>query len=189
VDALSHHPSHQLQALSAATTALTLVIKDLYPGDQDYGAIHIALLNPSLPMDTKTTKTQLKCYELIDGLFYLQATLETDLPRLCNPRDTDIHHTIIASCHNSATSGHFSFDKTYDLVCCMFIWPKMVDHIKTFVTTCDACQRIKSSSQLPAGLLQPLPTPGQQWEQMTMDFIIKLPPTQDGYNAIIVFVD
>ena len=71
----------------------------------------------------------------------------------------------------------------------MFIWPKMVDHIKSFVTTCDTCQRIKSSSQLPAGLLQPLPTPGQQWEQVSMDFIVELPPTQDGYNVIIVFVD
>jgi len=149
----------------------------------------MALLNPDLPMDLKTTKTQLKRYELTDGLLYLQATLETDLPRLCIPHNTSIRHTIIASCHDSATSGHFGFNKTYDLVCRMFIWPKMVDHIKTFVTTCDTCQRIKSSSQLPAGLLQPLPTPGQQWEQVTMDFIIKLPPTQDGYNAIIVFVD
>ena len=115
--------------------------------------------------------------------------LVCNTPRLCIPCDTQIHHWIIASCHDSVTSGHLGFDKTYDLVCCAFIWPKMVNHVKSFITTCDTCQQIKTSSQLPAGLLQPLPTPGQQWEQVTMDFIVKLPETSEGYNTIVVFVN
>ena len=65
----------------------------------------------------------------------------------------------------------------------------MVEYIKSFVATCDTCQWIKTSSQLPTGLLQPLPTPGQQWEQVTMDFIVELPQAQEGYNVIIVFID
>ena len=140
-------------------------------------------------MDPQTTKTQLQRYELVDGLLYLRTTLETDPPRLCIPHDMHVRHTIITSCHDPATSGYFGFDKTYDLVCCTFIWPRMVDHVKSFITTCDTCQRIKSSSQAPAGLLQPLPTPGQQWEQVTMDFIVELPQTPDGYDTIVVFVD
>ena len=65
----------------------------------------------------------------------------------------------------------------------------MVNHVKSFITTCDTCQWIKTSSQLPAGLLQPLLTPGQQWEQVTMDFIVEVPETSEGYNTIVVFVN
>ena len=39
--------------------------------DQDYGAIYKALLHPILPIDPRTTKTQLQRYELVDGLLYL----------------------------------------------------------------------------------------------------------------------
>ena len=151
--------------------------------------IYKALLQPNLPLDSSTTKTQLKCYELVDGLLYLQAALETDIPRLCIPYDSQICHQIITSCHDSITSGHLGFDKTYDLVCHAFIWPRMVNHIKSYVSTCDTCQQTKTSSQLPTGLLQPLPTPGQQWEQVTMDFIVELPETREGHNMIVGFMD
>ena len=42
---------------------------------------------------------------------------------------------------------------------------------------------------MPAGLLQPLPTPGKRWEEVTMDFIVQLPLTRQGHDAIVVFVD
>ena len=58
-----------------------------------------------------------------------------------------------------------------------------------YVTTCDSCQRNKPSNQQPAGLLQPLDTPTKRWEQITMDFIVQLPVTRKGSDAIVVFVD
>ena len=175
--------------MSTITTKLSREIRDLYTDDKNYGLIYKALLDPSLPLSPRISKTQLKRYELVDGLLYLQATLDTDLPRLCIPDDSQIRHQLISSCHDPEISGHLGFDKTYDLACRSFIWPRMVHHIKSYVATCDTCQQIKTSSQLPAGLLQPLPTPGQQWEQVTMDFIVELPETQEGHNAIVVFVD
>jgi len=42
---------------------------------------------------------------------------------------------------------------------------------------------------MPAGLLQPLPTPNKRWEEITMDFIVQLPLTRQGHDAIVVFVD
>ena len=40
-----------------------------------------------------------------------------------------------------------------------------------------------------AGLLQPLPILGWKWEEISMDFIIGLPMTQQGHDSIWVIVD
>ena len=57
--------------------------------------------------------------------------------------------------------------------------------------TCSKCQRNKSSSQRPAGLMQPLEIPQFKWQRqsVSLDFIVQLPKTKKGYDAIVVFVD
>ncbi|GJP33534.1 hypothetical protein CLOM_g18063, partial [Closterium sp. NIES-68] len=65
----------------------------------------------------------------------------------------------------------------------------MADDVQKFVTSCDTCQRMKSSKQKKAGLLQPLPVPEQPWQVVSLDFIIGLPPTSSGHDAILVVID
>jgi hypothetical protein len=40
-----------------------------------------------------------------------------------------------------------------------------------------------------AGLLQPLSIPSWKWEEISMDFIVGLPPTVKNHNSIWVIVD
>jgi hypothetical protein len=54
---------------------------------------------------------------------------------------------------------------------------------------CDVCQRVKAEHQRPAGLLQPLKVPEWKWEEISMDFIVRLPHTHDDYDSIWVIVD
>ena len=69
------------------------------------------------------------------------------------------------------------------------MWPRMHDEIRRYVATCISCQQNKPSSQLPIGLLQPLPIPERPWQTVTMDLITALPRTKLGHDAIVVFVD
>jgi hypothetical protein len=41
----------------------------------------------------------------------------------------------------------------------------------------------------PIGLLQPLFVPGWKWEEVSIDFIVRLPPTQKNFDSIWVIVD
>jgi hypothetical protein len=61
--------------------------------------------------------------------------------------------------------------------------------IAEYVALCDNCKRVKAERQRPAGLLQPLKIPEWKWEEISMDFILGLPKTQNGYDSIWVLVD
>nr|CAN71472.1 hypothetical protein VITISV_040055 [Vitis vinifera] len=61
--------------------------------------------------------------------------------------------------------------------------------IAQFVAQCLVCQQVKAEHQRPAGSLQPLAIPEWKWEHITMDFVIGLPRTLGGNNAIWVIVD
>jgi transposase InsO family protein len=48
---------------------------------------------------------------------------------------------------------------------------------------------VKVEHQRPAGLLEPLKIPEWKWEEIRMDFIVRLPQTQARYDSIWVIVD
>lgn len=57
------------------------------------------------------------------------------------------------------------------LVTSSLYWKGMTNTIIDFMRSCDTCQRTKYMTTLPSGLLQPLPTPTQVWEDISMNFI------------------
>ena len=85
-------------------------------------------------------------------------------------------------------SGHFGFDKIYLMLQKTFYWPKMDRSIRKFVKTCETCLRVKSNRGKPAGLLQPLEIAQFPFDSVSMDFIMELPRTRNGFDAIMVVV-
>lgn len=67
-------------------------------------------------------------------------------------------------------------------------WDRMKKDIKNYVEQCNICQRNKTESTLPAGLLQPIPIPELMLEDWSMDFVEGL-PTAGNVNAIMVVMD
>ena len=58
-----------------------------------------------------------------------------------------------------------------------------------FVSRCLICQQVKAEHWKPSGTLQPLPIPEWKWEHITIDFVVGLPRTRAGFDAIWVIVD
>jgi hypothetical protein len=61
--------------------------------------------------------------------------------------------------------------------------------IARYVARCDTCKRVKATYIKTAGPLQSLPIPTWKWEDISMDFIVGLPRTAKGYDAIWVIID
>ena len=62
-------------------------------------------------------------------------------------------------------------------------------NVVDFVARCLTCQQVKAEHQAPSGMLQPLSIPVWKWEEITMDFVMGLPTTLKGYNAVWVIVN
>jgi hypothetical protein len=108
---------------------------------------------------------------------------------ICVPNLKPIKESIIREAHDSAYSIHPSSTKVYKDLKAHYWWYGMKRDIAEYVSLCDTCQWVKAEHQRPAGLLQPLKIPEWKWEEIRMDFIVGLPPTQAGYDLICIIVD
>ncbi|GJY02624.1 putative reverse transcriptase domain-containing protein [Tanacetum coccineum] len=61
--------------------------------------------------------------------------------------------------------------------------------IATYVSKCLTCAKVKAEHQRPSGLLVQPKVPEWKWDNITMDFVTKLPKTSQGYDTIWVIVD
>lgn len=96
---------------------------------------------------------------------------------------------IFLGVHAHIYAGHFGVQKTDELITRYFWWPGLRDFVQSQIQKCDICQRNKPSNRPSAGKLMPLPVPGYRWEVVSLDFVTDLPKTNNGYDAVCVFVD
>ena len=68
-----------------------------------------------------------------------------------------------------------------------FYWPKILGTVGKYVLRCETC--IKAKFVFHRGEYKPLPIAYRSWEHISMDFIMALPRTQRGKDAIIFVVD
>jgi hypothetical protein len=108
---------------------------------------------------------------------------------LCVPEIKEIRELILREARDSAYSIRPGSTKMYHDLKSRYWWCRMKRDIAEFMALCDNCQRDKAERQRPAGLLQPLKIPKWKCEEISMDFIVGLPKTQNGYDSIWVIVD
>ncbi|KAA8537164.1 hypothetical protein F0562_029610 [Nyssa sinensis] len=90
--------------------------------------------------------------------------------------------------HDSPSGGYSRVLRTYKRLAQQFYWPSMHKAIQKYVASCTVFHRNKTQTLSLVGLLQLLPIPCQVWDDITMDFIDGLPPS-NGKSTIFVVVD
>ncbi|GKB70274.1 putative reverse transcriptase domain-containing protein, partial [Tanacetum coccineum] len=87
----------------------------------------------------------------------------------------DLRSVIMHESHKSKYSIHPGSEKMYQDVKKLYWWPNMKADIATYVSKCLTCVRVKAEHQRPLGLLVQPAIPEWKWDNITMDFITKLP--------------
>ncbi|GBG83058.1 hypothetical protein CBR_g36675 [Chara braunii] len=105
-------------------------------------------------------------YRTTDGLPFEKTNV---FDRLCIPNSKEIRSLILGECHN--TEGHFGWQKTLANLMCGYTWPGMKNDCIEYVRSCKVCQRNKSTTLAPLGLLRPLPIPDQPGDSVSIDFM------------------
>ena len=109
--------------------------------------------------------------------------------RMYVPNDMELKKVILDKRHCSAYAMHPGGTKMYHTIRPFYYWSGMKREIAEYVSRCAICQQVKTERKKPFGLMQPLPDPRWKWENITMDFVYKLPCTRNGYDGVWVIVD
>ena len=112
------------------------VLKDCYSSDEFVQQL-VAAVQAGTPPKGFTFQNGLLIYK---GRFYIGPSCPLKLQFL--------HHV-----HSSPLASHSGFLKSYQRAKSDFYWQGMKTDLKKFIRDCDTCQRIKSDTSSPAGLL------------------------------------
>ncbi|GJW41110.1 putative reverse transcriptase domain-containing protein [Tanacetum coccineum] len=91
--------------------------------------------------------------------------------------------------HTTKYFVHPGADKMYYDLRDLYWWPGMKKDIALYVSKCLTCSKVKAEHRKPLGLLQQPEIPKWKWENITIDFIIRLTRTSSGYDLIWVIVN
>ena len=157
-DALSRYPFAQLNVILTVQIDPEVIerIKEAYKDDSFFAPI---LQNPH---------HYSSAYELTEeGLLY------TKSGQLCVPDCKMTRETLLQEHHDR--ENHFGKYKTREKLLRHYFWPNLSTDVDNYIDSCIQWARNKSGTQLPAGLLHPLPIPTDWFSDISMDFIGPLP--------------
>nr|GEW53041.1 reverse transcriptase domain-containing protein [Tanacetum cinerariifolium] len=89
----------------------------------------------------------------------------------------DLRTLIMYESHKSKYSVHPGSNKMYQDMKLLYWWPNMKFDIATYVSKCLTYLRVKAEHQKPSGLLVQPKIPQWKWDNITVDFVTKLPKT------------
>ncbi|GJZ22593.1 putative reverse transcriptase domain-containing protein [Tanacetum coccineum] len=160
---------------------------------------HQGKANQILEAQTEAQKPENLKHEDVGGMIRKDILKEKLEPRadgtLClNGRSWlpcygDLMTVIMHESHKLKYSIHPGSNKMYQDMKKLYWWPNMKADIATYVRKCLTCAKIKAEHQRPLGLLVQPEIPQWKWDNITMDFITKLPKSSQVYDTIWVIAD
>jgi transposase InsO family protein len=110
--------------------------------------------------------------------------------RIWVPAAEPLRTRLIQDTHDSHITGHPGRDSTFAILSRRFFWPGLSKGVRRFVRNCDVCGRVTIWRHRKKGLLKPLPIPDRNWQDISIDFMDKLPATgPQGATNLMVITD
>lgn len=148
---------------------MTYLIKHEYPDDY------------TNEQKRKLARTAINYFEKNNVLFY-KNRIDNPL-RVITKSQRD---QILYNYHTSPLGGHFGIKHTIDKVKQSYYWPNMGNEIRSYIESCNECQRIgkpkRDFSVIPIKVTEP-------FEQVGIDFVGPLKISKNGNRYIIVATD
>jgi hypothetical protein len=173
-NALSRRTHHEtsLQLISSVTLEWLLSVQGTYDSDPHASDLFAKLSVKGDSVPNYTLKDRILRYK----------------SRIWIGQDSKLQSQLIQTLHSSAIGGHSGYPVTCRRLKNIFAWKGMKKQVQQYVKTCQVCLQAKPHRSLYPGKLQPLPTPQEAWETVSLDFIEGL-PRSDNSNCILVVVD
>lgn len=90
--------------------------------------------------------------------------------------------------HDCKVAGHFSYAKTLGQLS-SYHWKHKTRDVKSYCDGCVVFQQHKDGNQKRFGVPQLLEVPSRRWGSISTDFMVRLPRTAGGFDAITTWVD
>jgi hypothetical protein len=123
-------------------------------------------------------------YEKDKKLYYID---HLGTPRLVIPEGS-IKEMLLYEAHDSKTCGHNGRDRMLEKLSEKYFWPRMARTVRQYIAGCFKCQTCKAKAPNSYSA-RGMTTNGQRWDNLSMDFITKLPMTAKGHDCIWTVVD
>ncbi|GJX96647.1 putative reverse transcriptase domain-containing protein [Tanacetum coccineum] len=101
----------------------------------------------------------------------------------------DLRSVIMHESYKSKYSIHPGSKKMYQDMKKLYWWQNIKANIATYVSKCLTCAKVKAEHQRPSGLLVQPAIPEWKWDNITMDFVTKLPNSSHNFDTIWVIMD
>ncbi|CAG2250991.1 unnamed protein product [Mytilus edulis] len=132
-------------------------------------------------------------YEIDNGILYHFFNARSrSLPKgqnmvkqLAIPRT--LRKEVLEAFHDNIVGCHQGEERTYEAVRQRYYWPNMYTDIKTYIKTCEICQRSKRNTHSHPLPLKPMPIE-EVFSRWHMD-ILELPETPEKYRYLLLVVD
>ena len=109
--------------------------------------------------------------------------------QVCVPESEGLRKEIMSEAHRSLYIVHPGGTKMYWDVKGSYWWNNMKRDITRFVEQCSTYQLVKAKHQRPVGMLKSLLMVKWKWDEITMNFILRLPKTPIREDSIWVVVN
>ena len=106
---------------------------------------------------------------------------------LALPDHGGVRQAALYQMHDAPWAGHVGRERTKWALKQSYWWPGMDADIDQYVKTCGPCQRNKARHRNAETLMAPLAVPERAFEQIGADFVMFLPVSRNGFDAICVF--